>query len=61
MPGAALRAFGLPLKGVQKGEKCAKSKEANSNPGLGNMSEINLLNLSMFRDYCLDVTTALTQ
>ena len=53
MPGAALRAFGLPFKGYKKGKNALNLRKQILN-GLGNMSEISLPNLSMFHDYCLE-------
>ena len=53
MPGAALRALGLPFKGYKKGQN-ALSLRRQILDGLGTMSGVGLPNLSRFRDYCLE-------
>ncbi len=53
MPGAALRALGLPFKGYKKGQN-ALSLRRRILDGLGTMSGVGLPNLSRFRDYCLE-------
>ena len=53
MPGAALRALGLPFKGYKKGQN-ALSLRRQILDGLGAMSGVGLPNLSRFRDYCLE-------
>ncbi|MEE3248087.1 MAG: DUF429 domain-containing protein [Chloroflexota bacterium] len=53
MPGAALRALGLPFKGYKKGQN-ALSLRRQILDGLGTMSGVGLPNLSRFLDYCLE-------
>ena len=53
MPGAALRALGLPFKGYKKGQN-ALSLRRQILDGLGTMSGVGLPNLSRFRDYSLE-------
>ena len=53
MPGAALRALGLPFKGYKKGQN-ALSLRRQILDGLGTMSGVGLPNFSRFRDYCLE-------
>ena len=53
MPGAALRALGLPFKGYKKGQN-ALSLRRQILDGLETMSGVGLPNLSRFRDYCLE-------
>ena len=53
MPGAALRALGLPFKGYKKGQN-ALSLRRRILDGLGTMSGVGLPNLSRFHDYCLE-------
>ena len=53
MPGAALRALGLPFKGYKKGQN-ALSLRRQILDGLGTMSGVGLPNLGRFRDYCLE-------
>ena len=53
MPGAALRALGLPFKGYKKGQN-ALSLRRQIVDGLGTTSGVGLPNLSRFRDYCLE-------
>ena len=53
MPGAALRALGLPFKGYKKGQN-ALSLRRQILDGLGTMSGVGLPNLSRFRNHCLE-------
>ena len=53
MPGAALRALGLPFKGYKKGQNALNLRRQILD-GLGTMSGVGLPNLSRFRDYCLE-------
>ena len=52
MPGAALRALGLPFKGYKKGQNALGLRQQILD-GLGTMSGVGLPNLSLFRDHCL--------
>jgi hypothetical protein len=53
MPGAALRALGLPFKGYKKGQN-ALSLRRQILDGLETMSGVGLPNLSRFRNHCLE-------
>ncbi len=52
MPGAALRALGLPFKGYKKGQHAVDLRRQILD-GLAVRSGIGLPNLDRFRDYCL--------
>ena len=51
MPGAALRAFGLPFKGY-KGGRNALELRRQILDGLPNCSPVPIVNLDEFREYC---------
>ena len=52
MPGAALRAFGLPFKGYKKGQHSTQLRRQILD-GLAARSGITLPNLAGFNDYCI--------
>ena len=52
MPGAALRAFGLPFKGYKKGRSAVELRGEILN-GLAMKSGIEIANLADFRDECI--------
>ena len=52
MPGAALRAFGLPFKGYKKGQHAADLR-LRILDGLETCSGMTIPNLALFRDYCM--------
>ncbi|MDA1128895.1 MAG: DUF429 domain-containing protein [Chloroflexi bacterium] len=54
MPGAALRAFGLPFKGYKKGQLAAELRSRILD-GLEIHSRVPISNLAQFRDACLAV------
>ena len=53
MPGAALRAFGLPFKGYKKGRSAAELRSEILG-GLATKSGIEIANLADFRDACME-------
>ncbi len=52
MPGAALRAFGLPFKGYKKGQHAVDLRKQILD-GLESRSGVTIPNLAQFRDYCM--------
>ncbi len=52
MPGAALRAFGLPFKGYKKGQRAVELR-LQILEGLEARSGITIPNLARFRDHCM--------
>ncbi len=52
MPGAALRAFGLPFKGYKKGQHAVRLR-LRILDGLESRSGVAISNLAQFRDYCM--------
>jgi predicted RNase H-like nuclease len=52
MPGAALRAFGLPFKGYKKGQRAVELRRQILD-GLESRSGVTIPNLAQFRDYCM--------
>ena len=52
MPGAALRAMGLPFKGYKNGARAAELRQQILD-GLAGLSSVSVSNLEQFRDQCL--------
>ncbi|MDP6497690.1 MAG: DUF429 domain-containing protein [SAR202 cluster bacterium] len=52
MPGAALRAFGLPFKGYKKGQHAVDLRRQILD-GLESRSGVTIPNLAQFRDHCV--------
>jgi hypothetical protein len=52
MPGAALRAFGLPFKGYKKGQRAVALRRQILD-GLERRSGVAIPNLTQFRDCCM--------